>query len=196
MLDGLGAPANAGPGHGNLSVGGALGYGSGGGHGGYGSMANQFQSQITGPGGHSYDSIATPTQAGSGGGCSVSPTAGSTGGGVLQLSVNGYSLRQRNHDRERNRRDYFRRRRRLGRQSGAKRGNLFRLRQNLRRRWQRRNLCRRRRWRGRPHRHHVQHKSFHRHNFCTRRRGPFLLRRRWNNLFENEFIQHRPGLVG
>lgn len=76
LLDGQGFAANEGTGYG-MNGGGA-------GHGGYGSSgeaANQ-------PGGIAYDSIVSPTLAGSGGGTGAF-TNGSTGGAALHLVVNG-----------------------------------------------------------------------------------------------------------
>jgi hypothetical protein len=80
-LDGQGFAPNNGPGHGY--PGGASGAG-GGGYGGYGSMGNT----TTNSGGSTYDSITSPTQAGSGGGY-VGVTSGSSGGGALHLEVIG-----------------------------------------------------------------------------------------------------------
>lgn len=78
QLDGEGYAANGGPGFGRNSS----NSGSGGGHGGYGSASQTILGGVT------YDTISTPSQAGSGGGAS-NTTNGSAGGGAMHLTVNG-----------------------------------------------------------------------------------------------------------
>jgi len=80
-LDGLGHAGDSGPGAGTPSNNGAIG-GTGGGHGGTGASSPPFD------GGIAYDSIASPSQLGSGGGRYVSTPAGA-GGGALRLVVQG-----------------------------------------------------------------------------------------------------------
>jgi hypothetical protein len=76
-VDGMGYPAETGPGAGGEDY----GYGSGAGYGGNGGINHRST-----PGGLAYGSIVEPTDLGSGGGHSSN---GGSGGGAIRLSVNG-----------------------------------------------------------------------------------------------------------
>ncbi len=86
-VDGLGYPANLGPGAGRTSTSSYGITGGGGGYGGYGGA-----SYFGAPGGISYGVTTTPTDVGSGGataGSGSAPKAGGSGGGSFRFTVNG-----------------------------------------------------------------------------------------------------------
>ncbi len=85
IADAGGYAANQGSGHGNYYYYTPAYPSSGGGHGGYG--ANSFSNSAVG--GTTYDSIATPSSAGSGGGGYYGYSIGGSGGGLIQMTVSG-----------------------------------------------------------------------------------------------------------
>ena len=87
LADAVGSTSGLGSGHGNYSGVSPFYQSSGAGHGGYG--GNGISNSITPIGGITYDSTTSPTSTGSGGGGNGTYSFGGSGGGYVNLHVNG-----------------------------------------------------------------------------------------------------------